>query len=88
VTMQPRNLPLADVPAVLDEPLLALGALPHAAASRATAPNATTALIVTLTDTSSAGAARAALMGPPACCTDPAGWGKSSRMSPPGLPEE
>jgi hypothetical protein len=59
--MQPRNLLLAVAPGLLvDELLLLVGELPHAAASNATALNATTALNVPLTDTSFAGAARAA----------------------------
>jgi hypothetical protein len=47
--MQPRNFPLADVPELV---LDGLDELPHAAASRAVAPIATTALVVTLTGTS------------------------------------
>ena len=81
VTMQAKNLLLAAVPAFVPPDELPAVDLPHAAASSTTALNATTALNVPLTDTSSAGAARGRPEGPPACCAVPAGWGKSSRMS-------
>jgi hypothetical protein len=72
--MQPRNFPLADVPelllGVLDD------GLPHAAARRAIAPNATTALSVTLTGTSSAGASRAARKDPRMVTRDRAVYGQ------------
>jgi hypothetical protein len=54
--MQPRNFPLADAPEWLLGALLVVDGLPHAAARRAIALNAMTALSVTLTGTSSAGA--------------------------------
>jgi hypothetical protein len=54
--MQPRNFALADVPEVLLGEVLLDDGLPHAAARRAIALKATTALSVTLTGTSSAGA--------------------------------
>ena len=96
VTIQPKNLALAAAPeVVLLDGLLDDGELPHAAASSATALNATTALNVPLTDTSSEGAAcgrpeGAACgrpEGPPACCAFPAGWGSVVPDVPPGLPE-
>jgi len=61
VTMQPRNFALlADVPELLLGGVLLDDGLPHAAARRAIAPKAATALNVTLTGTSSAGAGQAA----------------------------
>jgi hypothetical protein len=87
VTMQPRNLLLADVPLELPDELLD-GELPHAAASSETAPTATTALNVPLTDTSSAGATCGRPKDRRLVVQGPAGRGKSSRMSPPGLPEQ
>jgi hypothetical protein len=67
--MQPRNFPLADVPELLLGELLLDDGLPHAAARRAIALNATAALNVTLTGTSSAGAGQAA-RGPPEFCPE------------------
>jgi hypothetical protein len=61
VTMQPRNFALVDVPELLLVELVVLDdGLPHAAARRAIAPSATTALGMTLTGTSLAGAGQAA----------------------------
>src|SRR5580693_1065232 len=88
VTMQPKNLPLADVPAVDVPPELPaeLEPQPAAAASTATMPNAATVLNIPLTVTSCAWRPVAARkdrrlggLSPPA--------GVSRPGSPPGLPE-
>ncbi len=91
VTMQPTNLLAAAAPGLLDplppDPLLAAGELPQAAASSAIALNATTALDVPLTKPPLRGRPAAARKDRRPAAQYPAGWGKSSRMIPPGLPE-
>jgi len=84
--MQPRNFALADAPELLLGVLVLDDGLPHAAARRAIAANATTALSVTLTGTSSTGAGQAARRDRQIFARKRASCGRSSRMAL-GLPE-